>query len=172
MAHHTIKKGYTHLADRINQFPQGAPPTKLLFRILEMLVNEREAGLISLLPIKPFDARKASKIWKLNLTETRKILDHLANRAILVDMQYNGHTFYALPPPMAGFFEFSLMRVRNDIDQKVLSELFYQYMNVEEDLLKNYSAPVKQSLEERLFMSLCCLLILPYMYWIMNVLPK
>ena len=38
---------------------------------------------------------------------------------------------------MAGFFEFSLMRYRNDIDQKTLSELFYQYMNVEEDFIKN-----------------------------------
>ena len=37
---------------------------------------------------------------------------------------------------MAGFFEFSLMRVREDVDQKVLSELFYQYMNVEEDFIK------------------------------------
>jgi ferredoxin len=38
---------------------------------------------------------------------------------------------------MAGFFEFSLMRVRHDVDQKVLSELFYQYLNVEEDFIKS-----------------------------------
>ena len=37
---------------------------------------------------------------------------------------------------MAGFFEFSLMRVRGDIDQKLLSELFYQYLNVEEDFIR------------------------------------
>jgi hypothetical protein len=35
------------------------------------------------------------------------------------------------PPPMAGFFEFSMMRLRTDVDQQVLGELFYQYMNVE-----------------------------------------
>lgn len=141
MAHHTIKNGYSHLADRINKFPQGAPPTKLLFRILEMLVSEKEASLISLIPIKPFNAQKASVVWKLNITETRKILDQLASRAILVDMQHNGTIFYALPPPMAGFFEFSLMRIRKDIDQKVLSELFYQYMNVEEDFIKELFGP-------------------------------
>ena len=45
-----------------------------------------------------------------------------------------------MPPPMAGFFEFSLMRVRNDIDQKALSELFYEYMNVEEDFIKSLFA--------------------------------
>ena len=41
-----------------------------------------------------------------------------------------------LPPPMAGFFEFSMMRVREDIDQKVLAELFYRYLNVEEDFVR------------------------------------
>ena len=38
---------------------------------------------------------------------------------------------------MIGFFEFSLMRTRGDIDQKYLSELFYQYINVEEDFIKD-----------------------------------
>jgi formate hydrogenlyase subunit 6/NADH:ubiquinone oxidoreductase subunit I len=37
---------------------------------------------------------------------------------------------------MAGFFEFSLMRIRTDINQKVLAELFYQYLNVEENFIK------------------------------------
>ena len=38
---------------------------------------------------------------------------------------------------MAGFFEFSLMRIRDDIDQKVLSELFHEYINVEEDFIRD-----------------------------------
>ena len=33
---------------------------------------------------------------------------------------------------MAGFFEFALMRVRGDIDQKLLSELYHEYLNVED----------------------------------------
>jgi Pyruvate/2-oxoacid:ferredoxin oxidoreductase delta subunit len=37
---------------------------------------------------------------------------------------------------MAGFMEFSMMRTRGDIDQKLLSELYYQYLNVEEDFIK------------------------------------
>src|SRR5210317_2007980 len=101
-----------------------------------MLFSEDEAGLVSLMPIKPFTAKKASRIWKKNLTETQNILDELAERAILVDFEQNGEAVYALPPPMAGFFYFSLMRVRDDIYQKVLRELFYQYMNVEEDFIR------------------------------------
>jgi len=101
-----------------------------------MLFSEKEANLVSLLPIKPFTAIKASRMWKMDISSSQKILDELAGRSILVDFEQNGETVYALPPPMAGFFEFSLMRVRNDIDQKVLSELFYEYMNVEEDFIK------------------------------------
>ncbi|MCP4673010.1 MAG: (Fe-S)-binding protein, partial [Desulfobacula sp.] len=137
MAHRAGKTGYTHLINRLNRFPQGAPPSKLLYKILGMLFSEKEARLVSLLPIKPFNADKAAKIWKMSLIKARKILDQLASRAMLVDIDQNGTTQYALPPPMAGFFEFSMMRVRHDIDQKVLSELFYQYLNVEEDFVKD-----------------------------------
>ena len=137
MAHHTHKPGYTNLVNRINLFPQGAPPSKLLDKILAMLFSETEAHLVSLLPIKPITADKAAKIWKMSLLKTQKILDRLASRAILVDIDQNGTTQYVLPPPMAGFFEFSMMRVRHDIDQKVLGELFYQYLNVEEDFIKD-----------------------------------
>jgi len=101
-----------------------------------MLCSEKEAALISLLPIKPFTAKKASRIWKVDSAGTQKILDELAERGILVDMHQNGESVYALPPPMAGFFEFSLMRLRNDLDQRILSELFYEYLNVEEDFIR------------------------------------
>ena len=136
MAHHTLKSSYQELADRLNRFPQGAPPSELLFKILKILFNEKEAHLVAQVPIKPFNAKTASRIWKMDLTTTRKILEELAGRAILVDIERNGESQYVLPPPMAGFFEFSMMRIRGDIDQKVLSELFHQYLNVEEDFIK------------------------------------
>lgn len=136
MAHHTLKSSYQELADRLNRFPQGAPPSELLFKILKILFNEKEAQLVAQIPIKPFDAKMVSRIWKMDLNSAKNILDELAGRAILVDIERNGESQYVLPPPMAGFFEFSMMRIRGDVDQKVLSELFYQYLNVEEDFIK------------------------------------
>ena len=136
MAHLTVKAGYQQLSDRLNRFPLGAPPTELLYRILEMLFSEREAALVSQLPVKPFNAAKAAQLWKTSEVEARKALDELASRAILLDMDKDGDTIYILPPPMAGFFEFSMMRIRADIDQHVLGELFYQYMNVEDEFIK------------------------------------
>jgi ferredoxin len=137
MSHVTLKSGYTDLVERLNRFPQGAPPSETLYKILSVLFSEREADLVAQLPIKPFTATQASRILKMDLTETRQVLDELASRAILVDIEREGQTIYTLPPPMAGFFEFSMMRLRGDIDQKVLGELFYQYMNVEEEFIRN-----------------------------------
>ena len=136
MAHRTLKTAYSSLAERINRFPQGAPPSELLFRILRVLFREREAELVARLPIKPFTAATAAAAWKLGEAEARRILDELSARALLLDWEHDGRTFYVLPPPMAGFFEFSMMRVREDIDQKALAELFYEYLNVEEDFVR------------------------------------
>jgi hypothetical protein len=44
------------------------------------------------------------------------------------------------PAPDGRFFEFSMMRVRDDVDQKALAELFYEYLNVEEDFVRELFA--------------------------------
>lgn len=141
MAHTTLKAGYRELAERLNRFPQGAPLSDTLFQILAMLFSEREAELVAQIPIKPFTAKQAAKIWKMNATDARTALDELASRAILLDtVTPDGATTYILPPPMAGFFEFSMMRVRGDVNQKVLGELFYHYLNVEEEFIRGLFA--------------------------------
>ncbi len=106
MAHHTLKSGYPQLVDRLNRFPQGAPTSETLYKILAMLVSEREAGLVALLPVKPFTAEQASRAWKLDLVETRQVLETLAGRAILVEVELDGRSVYTLPTPMAGFLDF------------------------------------------------------------------
>ncbi len=137
MAHHTAREGYKNLTERINRFPQGAPPSETLYKILELLFTEQEAKLVSQLPIKPFKSEDAAHAWHMPVQEARKILDTLASRAILLDTEGETGSTYVLPPPMAGFFEFSLMRTRGDIDQKLLSELFHQYLNVEESFMRD-----------------------------------
>ncbi len=137
MAHHTAKKAYTGLIERLNRFPQGAPSSESLYKILGILFSAEEAEQVAQLPIKPFTVEKAAGVWKTDGLSARKILEKLAGRAILVDFEINGEQQYVLPPPMAGFIEFSMMRTRGDLDQKLLGELYYQYLNVEEDFIKD-----------------------------------
>ena len=136
MAHQTARSGYQELAHRLNKHPQGAPPSELLFKILGTLMSEKEAALVALVPIKPFTAKTAARAWKMGLVEAQNALDALASRALLIDAQGRKNRYYVLPPPMAGFFEFSMMRLRGDVDQKLLAELYYQYITVEEDFIK------------------------------------
>jgi len=140
LAHNHTIKNYSRLSERINLFPQGAVHSDLLFEILKILFTEKEAGLVSLLPIKPFTSSKAAGIWKMKRSEAELILNDLADRGLLVDAVNKEDTLYTLPPPMAGFFEFSLMRYRKDIDQKKLSELFYTYINQEDDFVRDLFA--------------------------------
>jgi ferredoxin len=138
MSHLTVRSAYRDLADRINRFPQGAPPSDVLFAILKLLFSEREAGLVALLPIRPFTVEDAARRWQMPEAAARGVLDALADRAILLDTEHrDGRRTFVLPPPMAGFFEFSMMRVRDDIDQKLLAELLYQYLNVEEEFVRD-----------------------------------
>jgi ferredoxin len=136
MAHQTARTGYEKLVKRLNRFPQGAPPSALLFEILKVLMTEKEAALLALVPIKPFTAKTAAKAWKTGLAEAQRSLDALAGRALLIDAQGRKNRYYVLPPPMAGFFEFSMMRLRGDVDQKLLAKLYYEYITVEEDFIK------------------------------------
>ncbi|SDL34893.1 4Fe-4S dicluster domain-containing protein [Sarcina sp. DSM 11001] len=136
MGHLTSRDAYRNLEDRINWFTQGAAPSETLTKILRVLFTEKEAKWVAKLPIRPFTLKKAARLWGTTEAKAEKLLDHLCEKGLLVDSYDRGIRKFVLPPPMIGFFEFSLMRTRGDIDQKYLSELFYQYINVEEDFIK------------------------------------
>ncbi|PKM68635.1 MAG: (Fe-S)-binding protein [Firmicutes bacterium HGW-Firmicutes-2] len=137
MGHITSKDAYKSLEERINWFTQGAHPSESLYKILQILYSETEAKWVAKLPIRPFTAKKAARIWHISEGKAEIFLEHLCEKALLVDSYYKGERQFVMPPPMAGFIEFALMRTRGDIDQKFLSELYYQYMNVEEDFIKD-----------------------------------
>ena len=137
MGHLTSRDAYRNLEDRINWFTQGAPASETLTKILQVLFTEKEAKWVARLPIRPFSLKKAAQLWGTSEAKAEKLLDRLCEKGLLVDSYDHGVRKFVLPPPMIGFFEFSLMRTRGDIDQKYLSELFYQYINVEEDFIKD-----------------------------------
>ena len=137
MGHLTSRDAYRNLEDRINYFTQGAPASPTLTKILEVLFTEKEARQVAMLPIRPFGLKKAASIWGTTEAGAEKLLDRLCEKGLMVDSYDRGVRRFVLPPPMIGFFEFALMRTRGDIDQKYLSELFYQYIDVEEDFIKS-----------------------------------
>lgn len=138
MSHLVGKDAYKSLEERLNKFPQGAPPSETLYKILSMMFTEREAELVAKLPIKAFNIKTAALIWNVKESEAQNILDTLASKALILDLECDkdNEKKYLMAPPMAGFFEFALMRTGGHLDQKVLSQLFHQYLNVEDDFMK------------------------------------
>ena len=106
MSHLTSREGYTHLVDRLNRFPLGAPPSQTLYQILSLLFTPKEAELVSLLPIKPFSVDVAARNWKTTLHEAQTILDSLCSKALLMDIELEGKSTYALPHPWQVFLSF------------------------------------------------------------------
>lgn len=137
MSHMVGKEAYKSLEERLNQFPQGAAPSETLYKILALLFSEEEAKMAALLPVRPFTIKRAAKVWNLSEYQTEIKLEYLCSKGVLLDLtEESGQKTYFLPPPMIGFFEFSLMRTGGHVDQKLLSDLYHQYLNVEEDFIK------------------------------------
>lgn len=133
-AHH----GYQLLIDRLHKYPQGAPHSELFMKILALLFSEKEARLVSQVPFGPFSSARAALLWQLREVEAARILEGLADRSLMLDLeQENGEKLYLLPPPISGFLKYALMRVKGDASQEALSELLKQYLNVEDDFVRS-----------------------------------
>ncbi len=132
---HITSKSYSQLQQRLNSFPQGLPASETAFKILELLFTEEEADLINTLhSTSMVTVKNAAKAWNKSLDETQKIMDGLAVKGLMVYVLEKDA--YTLFPPMAGFFEFSLMRLDGKFDKQILSELYHQYINIESGFIK------------------------------------
>ena len=125
-----VKLSYKTLQKRLDRYPVGAPESNELYEILKMLYTAEEAEIASRMPMKPTTLEEIHRRTGKDKTVLADTLDKMAEKGLVIDFERgkSGRKIYFLAPTVVGFFEFSLMRVRNDIDQKLLSELFHKYM--------------------------------------------
>ena len=64
-------------------------------------------------------------------------LTRMAERGVVIDLSRGDERFYALPPVVIGFFEYTFMRARDDVPLAELARLFDRYM-LEDD---RFAAP-------------------------------
>ena len=137
---HLASQNYLNLIDRYNKFFPEVPYSEYLYEILKILFTEEEAKLCSVMPLGLFSSEKIAKIWKKPHEEAQYILDRLCKNGVVYTIHSDGTDKYALTMPVLGFFEFSLMRLDGKFDKKKLSELYYHYINIEEDFIKNFAS--------------------------------
>ncbi len=126
---------YGKLQRRLDRYPIGAPPAKELYEILRILFSEKEASIASRMPIRFSDIGELSRLTKKSEKELQPLLNQMADKGLVMDFERRGKTYYMLSPTLLGFFEFTFMRVRDDIPQKKLAHLMWDYAHENRDVV-------------------------------------
>jgi len=128
LGHSNSQESHRHLRQQLDRYPLGAPGGELIFDILRTIYTPEEAELAARLPLGFSTLGKLSRCMGLSEDALRAKLESLADKGLVLDLSLGGEMKYALPPTLVGLFEFSMMRVRADIDQHHLAELFHRYL--------------------------------------------
>ena len=126
--HH--KQAFIDLQRRHDQGPAAMPGTKAAFEVLELLFTEEEARIAAAFPWDPVSAGKMARRLGFSKETMAAKLDAMAERGLVFDFvnPKTDKTIYALAPPVVGFIEFSLMRIRKDIDQPRVARALHELM--------------------------------------------
>ena len=134
---------YQNLRKRLDRTPYGMPEGASVYEILKTLYSEEEAAFAARLPTVPTYLDELAARLKENETVLKGKLDRMADKGLVLDgvSSKNGKTFYMLAPPMVGFIEFSMMRVRSDISQKELASFYDHYLYKDHAFAKSFFGP-------------------------------
>lgn len=131
-----MKEEYQKLHHRLGKntvampLPRKPEARQAMYDILRILFSPEEAELASHIPLEPASAAQIARLSGLSEDVVERILERMCDRGVLFDLPNpkTGKYKYALPPPVVGFLEFSMMKRRDDIPQKELAEAMDKYM--------------------------------------------
>jgi formate hydrogenlyase subunit 6/NADH:ubiquinone oxidoreductase subunit I len=123
---------YRLLAERLDKNPVGAPINETLMAILYRLYTESEALVGSKLPLVPMSLEKIAKITGTEQNQLAIILESMAEKGLVLDIPRKDTTYYMMVPMVVGFFEYTFMRVQDQVKLKDLAVLFERYFNDQE----------------------------------------
>jgi len=123
---------YRVLQRRLDHTVFGAPDSPVFTKILQLLFSPEDAALAGKIPIwlTPLDELSAG--LRIPRGELGGRLHEMAQRGLIYDILHKGRRYFALAPFIFGFFEFTFMRVRDDIPLAELARLFDLYMHDDE----------------------------------------
>jgi ferredoxin len=125
MGHLTANGVYGELRRRLDKYPVGAPDSEQIYEILRLVFSEEEARLAAQMPMMPAGLKEISRRTGLDAATLQTRLEAMADKGLILDFDMRGKKYFMLPPTVLGFFEFSMMRRREDLDQKRLAGLFH-----------------------------------------------
>jgi len=130
MAHHLLNpdREYDRLQRALDRQVTGAPASPVFMQILRLLYSPEEAAVAARVPIIPTRLDKLARSLDRDPAQLDDQLTRLADRGLILDLSNGDGRYFALPPVVIGFFEFTFMRARDDLNMVELSALFETYM--------------------------------------------
>ena len=128
MGHHGAKENLVPLIDRLNRYPIGLFDNEKLRKILEMLFSEEEAFVASRFPLQESTLNELQRATRMSGEKLLPVLETMADKGLVMDLQYGKTTYYLLMPGLIGFFEFTFMKQRADLPVAELAKLMTEYL--------------------------------------------
>ncbi len=132
-----LKEEYQDLVHRLDAgqvgLPEPADPVAWQgWRdILEIMYSAEEAEICARIPLRPTRLERLAAQLGASPEVLRPKLDAMCDKGIVMDLVHpeTGEARYLLSPPVVGFFEFSLMRIKDGLPKKRLAEAYDAYMH-------------------------------------------
>jgi ferredoxin len=130
-------KDYQLLQKKLDGMATGAPDSPIFQEILKLVYSPEEAAVARRVPSIPAKLTDIAKKLDMPMDKLDEILTNMSRRGAMLDMEYNGEKHFMLPPVVIGFFEYTFMRAREDVQMKELAELFDTYMHENDDFARS-----------------------------------
>ncbi|NOY87645.1 MAG: 4Fe-4S dicluster domain-containing protein [Deltaproteobacteria bacterium] len=128
MGHLVGKDIYRDLGRKIDGLSVRTPWNDTLHQILRELYSAEEADVVVRMPYRLSRFEKIVQATGYDRTRLRNILEALAEKGLVIDLQIRGRGYYMPSPMVIGIFEFTMMRTGGDLDMAGISRLFSEYM--------------------------------------------
>jgi len=128
MGHHGAKENLVPLIDRLNRYPIGLFDNEKLRQILAYLFSEDEAFVASRFPLEESTLNELKRATGIEKDRLLPILEGMADKGLVMDLQYGKTIYYLLMPGLIGFFEFTFMKQRADLPVPELAKLMTEYL--------------------------------------------
>lgn len=125
-----MEKVYKKLAQKLNELPQGFPPTEsdVELKILKWIFEPEEAEIAINLPFEPETIDSIATRLGKPYEETKAILEGMLERKQIFCLNISGKLCYLLPPFFPGFHEFQVSRTDKTIqERKIYLRLYEEY---------------------------------------------
>ncbi|HKK33848.1 MAG TPA: 4Fe-4S ferredoxin, partial [Desulfomicrobiaceae bacterium] len=118
MGHLIGKDIYRRLGTKLDGTTVRMPYNPALHDMLRALYTPAEADLIVRMPWRPSSLSRLSTHLDIPPASLEKKLDSLCRKGLVCDIWEGGEYLYMISPFVIGFFEFSMMRTRGELEPK------------------------------------------------------